>query len=90
MDSAGVIVLVLAFAAVGITFYLRRNLTARGLHLWIYAGVPLTAIASTIFVLAKDYPSAEIEQLFYYVSVLAMGVVFIGALIAVQRVRKEG
>ena len=90
MDSSGVIVLALAFAAVAVTFYLRKSLMARGLHLWVYAGVPLTAVASTVFVLAKDYPSGGIEALFYYLGILAMGVVFMGALIAVLKIRKGG
>jgi hypothetical protein len=90
VDSTGVIVLVLAYAAVGITFYLRKNLAAHGFHLWIYAGVPLTAIMSTVFVLAKDFPSEQIESLFYYLGTIAMGVVFIGALIPILKMRKEG
>jgi hypothetical protein len=90
MDSTGVIVLVLAFAAVGITFYLRKNLAAHGFHLWVYAGVPLTAVVSAVFVLAKDYPSEQIEALFYYLGIIATGVIFIGALIPVLKIRKEG
>jgi len=90
MDSAGVIVLVLAYAAVGITFYLRKNLAAHGFQVWVYAGVPLTAVVSTIFVLAKDYPSTQIESLFYYLGIIAMGVIFIGALIPVLNIWKEG
>jgi hypothetical protein len=90
MDSAGVIVLVLAYAAVGITLYLRRNLAAHGFHLWIYAGVPLISIMSTVFVLAKDFPSDEIESLFYYLGTITVGVIFLGALFAVLKAREEG
>lgn len=89
MDSAGVIVLVLAFAAVGITFYLRKNLEEHRLHLWVYAGVPLTAITSIIFVLYKEYPTQLMDSLFYSIGTVTMGVFFIGALIALLDKRKE-
>ena len=82
------LVLVLAAACVAMTFYLRKELERHGFNMWVFAGVPLFAIAIIAFILWQESPSDFYENLFFSLAALAMAVEFIGTYIAVSKGRR--
>jgi uncharacterized membrane protein YoaK (UPF0700 family) len=88
MDNTGLLVIVLAVACVVITFYLRKELARHGFEMWVFAGVPMFAIAIIAFALWQESPSAFYENLFFSLAAIAMAVEFIGTFIAVSKGRR--
>jgi O-antigen/teichoic acid export membrane protein len=88
MDSVELLVLTLAAACVAMTFYLRKELDRHGFNMWVFAGVPMFALAIIAFVLWQELPSDFYEDLFFSLSALALAVEFIGTFFAVRKGRR--
>jgi uncharacterized membrane protein len=74
-------------AVVAETFLLRRDLEEQGLHLWVYAGIPMLTLGSMVLVFWDQMPYEVADTIFTTLTALSIAVMFIGMLIAYTRRR---
>ena len=82
------VLLTLAISAVVVeTFLLRRDLEEHGLHLWIYAGIPVLSLGAMFLVFWDQMPYEVADTMFATLSAISMAVMFIGMMIAYRKRR---
>ena len=74
-------------AVVAETFLLRRDLEEQGLHLWVYAGIPMLTLGAMVLVFWDQMPYEVADTIFTTLTALSIATMFIGMMIAYMRRR---
>ena len=82
------VLLTLAVSAVVVeTFLLRKDLEDHGLHLWVYAGIPVLSLGAMFLVFWDQMPYEVADTIFSSLTAISMVVMSIGMIITYRKRR---